>query len=316
MSEDCLHLTRVREMNTTVETLRSFNRSFTQRIGVLDDSFLGSGRPLGVARLLFEIGQRDGVTTLALRRRLGLDSGYLSRMLRSLEHDGAIEVVPDPADGRRRLVRLTASGRRQWLELDRRSDRLAARLLEPLSERQRSQLEAALGTAERLLRAATVNFDVVDPRSDDAICSMRAYFDELARRFEGGFDPGDTLTADADSMREPNGVFVVARADDLAVACGGVAGIDTGTGEIKRMWVDPAWRGLGLGPRMLTELERHVARLGRDRVVLDSNGVLTEAIAMYERSGYHAIGRYNDNPYAEHWFEKHLPPGSVDPPDA
>jgi DNA-binding MarR family transcriptional regulator/GNAT superfamily N-acetyltransferase len=293
-------------MVNAIDTLRSFNRSFTQRIGVLDDSFLGSGRPLGTTRLLFEIGADAGVTTLQLRRRLGLDSGYLSRMLRSLEDDGVVEVVPDPDDGRRRVVRLTTSGRQEWHELDRRSDGMAAQLLGPLSERQLRELEAALATADRLLRAATVSFDVVDPRSDDALSSMTAYFDELDRRFPGGFDAGDTLTADAPSMREPCGVFVVARSDDRPVACGGVVGLSD-AGEIKRMWVHPEWRGAGLGHRLLSELERHVARLGHHRVVLDTNGVLTDAIAMYARSGYTQIDRYNDNPYAEHFFEKSLP---------
>jgi len=292
-------------METVVETLRSFNRSFTQRIGVLDDSFLGSGRPLGTARLLFEIGPADGATTLELRRRLGLDSGYLSRMLRSLEDDGSAEVVPDPDDGRRRVVRLTTAGRREWHNLDRRSDRLAEQLLDPLSDRQRSSLEAALATADRLLRAATVTFDVVDPQSDHAVASMSAYFHELDRRFPHGFDPGDTLTSDAASMREPRGVFVVAHSDDRPVACGGVVGL-VDAGEIKRMWVHPEWRGVGLGHRLLAQLEGHVARLGYDRILLDTNGVLTDAIAMYERAGYSEINRYNDNPYAEHFFEKSL----------
>lgn len=292
-------------MTSVVGTLRAFNRSFTQRIGVLDDSFLGSGRPLGTARLLFEIGPGDGATTLALRQRLGLDSGYLSRMLRSLEDDGVVEVVPDPGDGRRRLVRLTTSGRREWHDLDGASDSLAHQLLEPLSARQRRELGAALAAADHLLRAATVTFDVVDPRSDDALESMGAYFAELDHRFPAGFDPGDTLTTDAGSMRAPSGVFVVAHTDDRAVACGGVVGL-SGAGEIKRMWVHPEWRGVGLGHRLLADLERHVARLGYDRVVLDTNGVLTDAIAMYERAGYTEIERYNDNPYAEHFFEKSL----------
>jgi GNAT superfamily N-acetyltransferase len=150
-----------------------------------------------------------------------------------------------------------------------------------------------------------VTFAVVDPQADDAVASMTAYFDELDRRFPRGFDPGDALTADAASMREPNGVFVVAHSDDRPVACGGVVGL-VDAGEIKRMWVHSDWRGVGLGHRLLAELERHVARLGHDRVVLDTNSVLTDAIAMYERSGYTAIDRYNDNPYAEHFFEKPL----------
>ncbi len=135
---------------------------------------------------------------------------------------------------------------------------------------------------------------------------MRAYFAELDARFDGGFEPGDTLVADAESMRAPNGTFVVAVADGAAVACGGVVSHDPSTGEIKRMWVDPDWRGIGLGRQMLAELELHVGRLGHSRVVLDTNAVLTEAIAMYERAGYRPIERYNDNPYAQRWFEKHL----------
>ena len=83
-------------------------------------------------------------------------------------------------------------------------------------------------------------------------------------------------------------------------------GTGTGTGEVKRMWVHEQWRGAGLGSRMLRELEALAVRLGYDRVVLDTNRTLTEAIAMYERAGYTPIERYNDNPYAEAWFEKPL----------
>jgi catechol 2,3-dioxygenase-like lactoylglutathione lyase family enzyme/GNAT superfamily N-acetyltransferase len=155
---------------------------------------------------------------------------------------------------------------------------------------------------------ATVRFEVVDPRSTEALTAMTAYFGELDERFSDGFDPADTLVADAPSMRAPHGGFVVARSDDAVVACGGVARHDEVTGEIKRMWVAPAWRGVGLGRRMLDQLEEHVAGLGYTRVVLDTNAVLTEAVAMYESAGYAPIERYNDNPYAHHWFEKRLRP--------
>ena len=90
------------------------------------------------------------------------------------------------------------------------------------------------------------------------------------------------------------------------MACGGVQEIAPGTGEIKRMWVDPDWRGAGLGARMLRHLEDGGRRLGHTTVCLDTNATLTEAIAMYERAGYRPIGRYNDNPYAQHWFTKSL----------
>lgn len=288
-----------------VTALRSFNRSHTQRIGALRSSFLETGRPLAHARLLFEIGP-DGATVLALRRRLGLDSGYVSRILRELERDGVVTVTSDPDDGRRRVVTLTPSGHATWTDLDLRSDRLAEGLIRPLGNRQRAALSEAIASADRLLRVATIAFADVDPRSDDALDAMSAYFEELHRRFRGGFDPGDTLVADAPSMRSPAGAFVVARSDDEVVGCGGVQRHNEVTGEIKRMWVHPDWRGVGLGRRLLARLEAAVAAAGYTRVVLDTNDALTEAITMYEHAGYHSIERYNDNPYAKCWFAKAL----------
>jgi DNA-binding MarR family transcriptional regulator/N-acetylglutamate synthase-like GNAT family acetyltransferase len=292
-------------MHAHVATLRSFNRSFTQRIGVLEDSFLGSGRALGPARLLYEIGPR-GAGVLDLRARLGLDSGYVSRLLRQLESDDLVVVEADPADGRRRNSRLTERGLAEWRMLDRRSDELAERLVTPLSERRRDELSAALTTAGRLLRAATTIFEIVEPTSDDAVSALTQYFAELDDRFSTGFDPGDTLTADAPSMRMPLGMFVVASSDGEPVACGAVRIIDEHSAEIKRMWVHHEMRGVGLGQRMLTFLEDCVRQLGRRRVLLDTNVTLLEAIAMYERAGYTSIDRYSDNPYASRWFSRQL----------
>lgn len=156
----------------------------------------------------------------------------------------------------------------------------------------------------------SVRFEVVDPRSADALWAMTQYFEELDRRFTTGFDPGDTPVADAPSMSPSGGGFIVARDDDGVVACGGVLRVADTIAEIKRMWVHPRTRGQGLGKRMLTELETLVVALGYSRVILDTNGVLTEAITMYHRSGYTDIERYNDNPYAMHWFAKDLGPAA------
>jgi GNAT superfamily N-acetyltransferase len=154
-----------------------------------------------------------------------------------------------------------------------------------------------------------LSFDDVGAGHPDAIHAMTRYFAELDERFDGGFDPGDTLIADAGSMTAPLGAFVVVHNQGVTaevVGCGGVLRIDERTAEIKRMWVDPNWRGQGIGPRLLRNLEAHAARLGCVTVKLDTNSVLIEAIAMYARAGYRSIERYNDNPYARHWFEKHL----------
>jgi DNA-binding MarR family transcriptional regulator/GNAT superfamily N-acetyltransferase len=292
-----------------VEVVRHFNRTYTPRIGVLDDSFLGSGLPVGGARLLFEIGLVPaGVTIRDLRRRLGLDSGYTSRLLRRLEGAGLVAIVTDPVDARRRVCRLTAKGKRHWAKLDQRSDEVAARLLAPLSPAQQARLTELLDTADRLLQAAGAGFDVVDPTSEPANAAMRAYFAELDERFAGGFDPGDALGEGARPMSPPSGAFLVAVVDgfDGAAACGGLQRHDHRTAEIKRMWVAAAWRGTGLGRRMLAELEAHAASLGYRRVVLDTNGTLDEAIALYASSGYEPVERYNDNPYAQRWFAKRL----------
>jgi len=289
--------------------LRRFNRAYTQRVGVLESSFLQSGRPLGEARLLYEIGvEGGGAGVVDLRRRLGLDSGYLSRLLRALEADGLVAVGADAADGRRRRVELTPDGWAAWRDLERRSEGLARRLVGALDPGRREALAEALATAERLVRLATVTVENVDPAEPDAGAALSAYFAELDRRFEGGFDPGDASTADAPAFRPPGGRFLVARNDDEVVGCGALQAVDGETAEIKRMWVAPGWRGSGLGARLLAALEHEAADAGYTRVVLDTNAVLAEAIALYERSGYAAAERYNDNPYAHRWFAKPLAP--------
>jgi DNA-binding MarR family transcriptional regulator/ribosomal protein S18 acetylase RimI-like enzyme len=292
---------------TTTDVVRRFSRTYTQRIGALDESFLGLGLPLGLARLVFEVGTSpDGTTALGLRSRLGLDSGHLARQLRSLEERGLVDVRPDPADRRRRVVALTRSGWALRDRLDARSERLAARLVERLTERQRARLTEALATADLLVRAATVELLEVDPRSMPARAAVGQYFAELDARFPAGFD---VAAAEADDAADPDlhtVRFLVATSDGERVACGGVRELEPGLGEIKRMWVHREWRGAGLGARLLRHLEAMSAQMGHDVVRLDTNGTLSEAIAMYERAGYRSIERYNENPYAQAFFEKRL----------
>jgi DNA-binding MarR family transcriptional regulator/N-acetylglutamate synthase-like GNAT family acetyltransferase len=288
-----------------VEQVRRFNRTVTQRVGALDDAFLSRGRPLGQARLLWEIGP-DGSDVRALRARLDLDSGYLSRLLRSLEEDALITVEPNDDDGRVRTARLTSRGLAEKAELDRRSDDAAAAILAPLSVRQRDRLVSAMAEVERLLVASAVEITVCDPRHPDARRAVRAYVAELSGRFENGFDPDLGISAADHEVSPPAGLFLLAALHSDPVGCGVLKFQAPAQAHIKRMWVDKSVRGLGLGRRLLAELEAQAAAYGVRTLRLETNRSLTEAISLYRAAGYREVAAFNDEPYAHHWFEKTL----------
>ena len=289
-----------------ISQVRRFNRTVTQRIGALDEAFLSRGRPLGQARLLWEIGP-DGSDVRQLRARLDLDSGYLSRLLRCLEAGGLISVTRSDADGRVRMARLTSAGRAERAELDRLSDDAAQSILGPLSDHQRDRLIAAMADVERLLIASAIQITPTDPRHPAARACLRAYFSELADRFDHGFDPAQSISADDTELTPPAGLLLVATLHGEPVGCGAVKLHGTGPAEIKRMWVSPAARGLGLGRRMLASLEARAVAAGASAFRLETNHALAEAISLYRSAGYREVAAFNDEPYAHHWFEKTLP---------
>jgi ribosomal protein S18 acetylase RimI-like enzyme/DNA-binding MarR family transcriptional regulator len=288
-----------------VVEVRRFNRMVTQRVGALQEDYLARGRPLGEDRVLWEIGA-DGCDVRSLRARLDLDSGYLSRLLRSLTTAGLVQVEPSSADARVRMARLTKKGLAERRVLDARSDELAASILEPLDERQRARLTAAMDEVTRLLTASMVRVEVVDPRLPAAQYCLNAYFEELGRRFETGFDPARSISADHAELTLPAGLLLVATLRSEPVGCGALKLHGPQPAEIKRMWVSPDARGLGLGRRLLAELERTAAAHGATAVRLETNHNLEEAIALYRSSGFEEVPAFNTEPYAHHWFEKPL----------
>lgn len=290
---------------TAVQQVRSFNRTVTQRIGALHDAYLSRGRPLGASRVLWELGD-EGADVRALRVQLDLDSGYLSRLLRSLEAEGLVALEADPGDRRVRTVRLTRKGRAERKLLDRRSDDLAWSLLEPLSASQRARMVEAMTTVERLLTASLVTIDVEEPTTPAAQYCIRAYFAELDRRFSTGFDPARSIPADAHELTEPAGLLLLARLRDEPVGCGALKFHGAAPAELKRMWVAPSARGLGVGRRILDALEDHARRRGVRVLRLETNESLVEAIALYRSAGYREVPAFNDEPYADYWFEKRL----------
>jgi DNA-binding MarR family transcriptional regulator/GNAT superfamily N-acetyltransferase len=290
---------------SAIDRVRRFNRVVTQRVGALDDRYLARDRALGEARVLWEIGD-GGCEVRTLRSRLDLDSGYLSRLLRSLERDGVVEVGASRDDRRVRAARLTAAGSAERAELDRRSDALALSFLEPLSAANRQQLVEAMERVERLLTAALVEFVAIDPEHAHAQHCLREYFGELDRRFDAGFDPARSLSADVEELRPPAGLFVIATLHGEPVGCGALKFHGDDPTELKRMWVADHARRLGIGRRLLGELESSAAANGSQTIRLETNNSLGEAIGLYRSAGYREVEAFNAEPYADHWFEKQL----------
>ncbi len=288
-----------------IAQVRRFNRTTGECLGAVDDRFLGRRRPMGESRVLWEIGA-DGVAVRTLRARLGLDSGYTTRVLQSLARQGLVRIQVDRSDRRVRRVTLTQKGAAERAELDRRSDALASGLLTPLLPDQRDALVEAMARVERLLRASMVRFDVEDPASPDAQWCLTQYFSELDARFDRGFDPAHGIPAEPADMTPPAGAFVVARLRGAPIGCGGLTRHAGGAADLRRMWVAPSVRGLGIGARLLAALEQIARDAGARVVRLETNRTLSEAIALYTRAGYVEVRPFSDEPYAHHWFEKRL----------
>jgi DNA-binding MarR family transcriptional regulator len=285
--------------------VRRFNRVVTQRVGALSDRYLARSRSLGASRVLWEVGI-EGCEVRTLRTRLGLDSGQLSRLLRALEVERLIELITSPGDARIRFARLTRAGLRERKLLDARSDELAVSILAPLDVEQREQLVGAMRTVERLITTSLIEIRIVDPAGLDARRCLRAYFGELRRRSDIPFDPSKGTSAEPHELRPPLGAFLIAYLGEEPVGCGAIKHLAGEPSDIKRMWVAESARGLGLGRRLLGELERLARSSGAPAARLDTNGSLVEAIRMYRSGGYTETPAFNDEPFAHHWFVKPL----------
>jgi DNA-binding MarR family transcriptional regulator/ribosomal protein S18 acetylase RimI-like enzyme len=287
-----------------IARIRRFNRAVTTEVGALDASFLGRSRPLGEARLLCAIG-RAGQDVSALRTALGLDSGLLSRLLRALERTGLVTVTSDPQDRRRRIAHATPQGCAEIDAYNQLSDARADRILAALSP-DADGLLAAMDRITILLNRTRITVAETDPASASAQYCLAQYYAELVARFDAGFDPAVGHAADPSAMRPPRGTFMIARSDDLPIGCAALAADGEGLAEVKRLWVAPIARGIGLADRLMTAIETRARDLRLTTLRLDTNSALTEAIAFYRSRNWTEIPRYNANPYAHHWFAKTL----------
>ena len=286
----------------TLATVRRFNRTVTQRVGALDDSFLSRTRPLAQARILFEIDNGHNEVR-QLRAHLDLDSGYLTRLLQALEREGLITIEEDPADRRVRRATLTAAGRAERAEYERLSDEHAAGILTALDDKQQTTPRGCDGHRRP---AAHRLDDRVRRRRPRAPCRARGDrpVPRRARRaLPQRVRQNGTISATDDEVRLPRGITLLATLHGEPAALG-LLKFHDGTTHLKRMWVSPDLRGLGLGRRLLTTLEAHAAEHGIHTIQLETNFALTEAIALYRAAGYVEVPPFNDEPNGDLWFEK------------
>jgi DNA-binding MarR family transcriptional regulator/GNAT superfamily N-acetyltransferase len=290
-------------MDDAIKRVRRFNRAVTAAVGALDESFLGRGRPLGSARVINAIGH--GRTDVAvLREYLGVETSLMSRLLRGLEDDGLVETVVSTQDARRRVVHLTKAGTAEFRAYERLSNTQAKAML--AGHAKPEELLAAMDLVASVLGRDRVIIEEADPRGDAARYCLDAYYEELSHRFEHGFDVSRSRDPVAAQMIRPRGVFLVARSDDLPVGCVGLKGGGQGVAEIKRLWVAPSARGIGLSKRLMADAERIARELSIKTLRLDTNRALPEAKQLYLKTGWKEIDRFNDDPYADSFFEKRL----------
>lgn len=290
-------------MIDALKRVRRFNRAVTSAVGALDASFLGRGRPLGSARVINAIGQgRSDVA--ALREYLGLETSLMSRLLRTLEDEGLVETAVHPQDARRRVARLTKAGKAEFRAYETLSNAQAKAIL--AAHPRPDELLAAMDLIASTLGRDRVEIQEADPRGEAARYCLDAYYAELSRRFEQGFEVSRSRNPAAGQMVRPHGAFLVALSDGLPVGCVGLKGVGDGVAEIKRLWVAPSARGLGLSRRLMQRAEDVARELSIATLRLDTNRALPEAKQLYLKTGWQEIERFNDDPYADSFFEKQL----------
>jgi DNA-binding MarR family transcriptional regulator/N-acetylglutamate synthase-like GNAT family acetyltransferase len=280
-----------------IEAVRRFNRFYTRRIGVLQEGLLDSPWSLTEVRVMYEVAHRPGVAAAELATDLGLDRGYLSRILRRFEDEGLLARETATTDARRRHLRLTTKGKRTFAPLDKRSRQQVDALLGTLDDDGRQRLLSALQTVERTLAPAT-------PSKAEAI--LRGYrpgdigwvvqrhgelyfreygYDErfealvagIVARFVERFDPARERCwiAELDGERAGS-IFLVAQSKTIA--------------KLRLLLVEPAARGLGLGRRLVTECIAFARGAGYRKVVLWTQGELDAARHLYAEAGFSKIG--------------------------
>lgn len=283
--------------------VRSFNRFYTKQIGVLHEGMLQSKFSLAQARVLFELAQRNELTASVLQGDLGLDAGYLSRILRDFESDELIRKERSKSDGRKNILSLTQKGREAFALLDSRSQAQVRGMLEQISKEDADRLISAIQTITDVLGEAPTTLSYILRPHEPGDIGWLTYRHAMLYSQEHGWDESfEALTAEIlseflrnyDPKRERSWI---AEANGEIVGCVFITkGSDT-VAKLRLLLVEPKARGLGLGTRLVDECVRFSRRVGYRKITLYTNNVLLAARHIYEKAGFRRVKEWPHHSY-------------------
>lgn len=284
---------------------RQFNRFYTARLGLLRARYLDSEFSLTESRILYELLLEPGQTATALRRTLGLDAGYISRLLLSLSNRSLVQQTSSPADAREKLLKLSAKGREVAQLLDEHAGEDISNMLLSLSASRRKMLVASLARAHEILRNPSSNIEIARA-SLKHLAAVRSLLSEYYAALN--VIQRDTATDVRKLLREANSGFWIAYVGSMPAGCVVLRPLSTQrfAAECKRLYVRPAFRGNGIAKALLDRLETFAVSRGLTWVYLDSKDDLHAAIQLYRQRGYRRCKRYNDNPQATVFLRKKI----------
>lgn len=281
-----------------VLAVRRFNRFYTRRIGVLDEALPGSALALAEARVLWELGHDPGASASRLEERLGIDAGYLSRILRGFRERGWVAARAAAGDARRRELHLTARGRAALAPLEKRTDAQVESMIAALGPAARDRLVEAMEAIESLLEprpAPAWPYVLRDPRPGDFGWVVERHGAVYAREY-GWDETFEGLVAEIvakylrrhDAARER--VWIAER-DGERIGCVFVVERSPRVAQLRLLLVEREARGMGVGGRLVGECVRFAREAGYARIVLWTQSVLVAARAIYRRHGFRLVER-------------------------
>lgn len=297
-------MTTTAPSTATVAAVRGFSRFYTRHIGALQDHLLGTDCSLAEARVLFELAHHGDTTAKQLGEELGIDPGYMSRILARLRERSLISQVRSAQDGRQRILKLTAAGRKTFATLDRRSHDQIQEMLEPLWPEERARLVGSMQTIQQLLGKPAAPNDtplILRPLQSGDLGWLIERHGILYREAHGWGEEFEAQVAriladfvDNYSHKEARSWIVERDGERLGSA---FVSKETGTvAHLRLLLVEPRARGMGIGTRLVDECVRFARQAGYQRMLLLTNSAFTEARRLYERVGFEIVddGRYRD----------------------